>query len=47
MKKKKIEETKEDKILREAILRLEMRKIKTLMNELIKITKLAENENKK
>ena len=46
--KKKIEESKEDKELREAIIRLEMRKMKTLMNELHKlIKKEKEDEQKK
>jgi len=47
--KKEIEESKEDKILREAILRLEMRKVRTLVNELNKLILKEEKdaENKK
>ncbi len=45
---KKIEKTNEDKIIREAILRLEQRKMKTLMKELHKlILKEEKNEKKK
>jgi len=45
----KVEETKEDKTLREAILRLEMRKVRTLVNELNKLILKEEKdaENKK
>ena len=44
MKKKKIEESQEDKILREAILRLEQRKMRVLMKELHKIIKEVKDE---
>jgi len=44
----KVEETKEDKELREAIIRLEMRKTRTLVNEINKlIKKEKEDEQKK
>ena len=44
----KVEETKEDKELREAIICLEMRKIMTLVNEINKlIKKEKEDENEK
>lgn len=44
---KKIEESKKDKILREAILRLEQRKMKTLMNEIHKLILKEEKDAKK
>jgi hypothetical protein len=47
MKKKKIEETNEDKIPREAILRLEQRKMRVLINELHKLIKEEKDEKKK
>lgn len=47
MKKKKIEESKEDKIFREAVLRLEQRKMKTLMNEIHKLILKNEKNAKK